>query len=273
MQGFRRRTDVPDGAFIQPVRVRSYEVGRHGQLTAGTVLRYLEATATEHSAYVGYDIAWYAQQGTAWVVRDMQLRLGASPAVGEELLSATWVSDYRRVQAQREYAVWCAGSMRPVARATARWAYVDTARGLPHRIYEGFGATYPLLRHRFAAPVLPPPPGDGALRAACHRLALTAREYEMDVQGHINNCVYVDWLTEAVRAAVPAAAGREGGWWRPRDLSIEYLRPTQAGDALTVVTRTAAHTARGLWAWQEVVRAEDGATCVRARAHYVASHP
>ena len=58
--------------------------------------------------------------------------------------------------------------------------------------------------------------------------------------------------------------------WRPRDLHIEYMRPAQAGEALRVETVAEPHTRRGLWIWQEIVRQEDGALCVRARSRHLA---
>lgn len=270
MNGLRSRRDVPEGAFIQPVTVRSYEVNRHGQLGAGTVLRYLEAIATEHSAALGFDFRWYEQQGSAWVVRDMHLRLGALPGIGEELLVATWVSDYRHVQAGREYAIWCAGTAHPMARASARWAYVDRVRGQPRRLFDEFTTNFPLLGNKLVPPKLPALPSGVAGLERRHTLNLTAREYEMDSQGHINNCVYLDWLVEGIAAIASDGLAPGGGMWRPRDLHIEYMRPAQAGEALRVETVAEPHTRRGLWIWQEVVRQEDGALCVRARSRHLA---
>jgi acyl-CoA thioester hydrolase len=269
VKGLRGRSDVPDGAFIEPVRVRSYEVDRRGRLAPGTVLRYLEAVATEHSASLGFDVGWYAEQGTAWVVRDMHLRLAARPHVGDELLVATWVSDYRRVQAGREYAVWCAATAEPVARASARWAYIDRVSGQPTRIYPEFATNYPTLGRKLAAAALPEEPGEAIGDLRRQELALAAREYEVDPQGHINNCVYLDWLTEGARSAAEPGEGNQT--WRLRDVQIEYMRPSQAGEALRVVSTLAMPSRRGLWAWQEVVRERDGAVCVRARSQYLAA--
>jgi acyl-CoA thioesterase FadM len=248
------------------MRVRSYEVDRHGRLAASTVLRYLEAIATEHSASLGFDFSWYERQGTAWVVRDMYLRLGALPSIGEDLLVATWVSDYRRVQAARDYAIWCPRSSRPVARASARWAYVDRVRGQPQRLFDGFPTIFPQLGSRLISPTLQPPAEVAPTRER-HTLALTAREYEMDSQGHVNNCVYLDWLAEGNCGA----RGIASRTWRPRDVRIEYIRQLQAGDALSVLTTVERRSARGLSTWQEVLRDTDGAPCVRARSRYLVS--
>src|SRR5215813_10524087 len=116
---------VPSQAFTQRLRVRSYEVDRSGRVRPGTILRYFEQLATEASTVAGFSPAWYLRQGAAWVVREMDLLLGVLPTVGDDLVLATWVSDFKRVQALRDYALWHADTARLVARAHARWAYID----------------------------------------------------------------------------------------------------------------------------------------------------
>src|SRR5258708_18308711 len=123
--------DVPAGAFHMNLRARSYEVQRDGRIRPGTLLRYLEHLATEASASLGFDAAWYVREGSAWVVRNMNVLLSRLPTVGTALGLATWVADFGRVQALRGYAVWEAGTGRPIARAQARWAYVDRLPGQP----------------------------------------------------------------------------------------------------------------------------------------------
>lgn len=271
------RAVVPEGAFIQPVRVRSYEADRSGRIGIGTILRYFESIATEASASVGFDARWYERAGTAWVVRDMDVLLGTLPGIGEEVLLATWVSSFRRVQAGREYALWRRDDGRLVARASARWAYVDRERGQPVRLFDGFGASFPVLEHQMprrrarAAEVVAPA---GAREVARHALLVAAREYEMDTQQHVNNCVYVDWMREGLRALVRDAAGqaelaegaaaRDGRMPRARAYQIEYVRPAVAGDALRVATSARLAGSRGLRAHQEITNARDGTVCVRA---------
>jgi acyl-CoA thioester hydrolase len=271
MTEFRARLDVPEGAFVQPMRVRSYEVDRRGQLSVGTILRHIESAATEHSASVGFDFAWYERAGAAWVVRDMRLRVSALPGIGEELLVGTWVGDFRYVQANREYAIWRARDARLVARAIGRWAYVDRVRAQPMRIPPAFSASFTIPESRFAPRDLPEPPAGGTLPpgAVRNHLRLVAREYEMDAQGHINNCVYADWLAEGLRLAALQLDIPNPGFWRSRDLRIEYVRPVLADDLLMIQTTILAGGRRALLAWQEITRVEDGTPIVRARVRYL----
>lgn len=272
MDGYISRTSplrgVPAGAFVLPIQVRSYEATRSGRITPAVVLRYLEYLATQASAERGFGHEWYESIGSAWVVRDMALRLGTLPGIDEYLRMATWLSEFRRVQAFREYALWDERTGRLIARARARWAYIDRVRGVPIRIHddllEGFGILgYPLLRR-------PAPPSPEAEHTPRHTMRLTAREYEADTQQHINNCVYVDWLEEAARearAANPELAPTPDHW-HPRWYTIEYAHPTLPGDSVSIATQARRSASRLLNVWQ-TVRGQDEGVSVRAYSQHL----
>lgn len=251
------------------LQVRSYEVLRNGCVSPATILRYLEHVATEASAYLGFDYRWYEAHGSAWVVREMNLALAHLPGIDDELVLATWLSDYKRVQASREYAVWDRRSRRHVARAQARWAYIDRYRGIPMRIHDELHARFPLLGHPMRI-------HDTRLAGSTRQpetrrdFELVAREYEADTQQHVNNCAYVDWLNVALGDAVTAspelAAGRTV---RPRRYRIEYARPTLPGDAVRIDTALAPAGSRRLTVSQEIVNLVTGATTVRAHSEHL----
>jgi fatty acyl-ACP thioesterase A len=260
---------IPDNAFTDRLRVRSYEVGKHGTIGLGTALRYCEALATDASAAVGFDRAWYEAHNAAWVVREMTILLGVLPRIGEELGLATWVANFRRVQAQREYAVWQTATGRMVARASARWAYCDADLGQLIRIPGGIletmrspGAAMPAYRHR----QFPSVTGAGTSSS----IFLQAREYETDTQQHVNNCVYADWLAEAfieaTRTAPDTCRAPES---RPRFYRIEYIRAVVAGDALRIETDTAPRGGRGIRARHSIVHAETNTAVVQAYSEHI----
>lgn len=260
---------APSNAFVLPLAVRSYEVASTGHVSAATIFRYLEHVATLASADRGFDSRWYVDHGAAWVVREMQVRFGRLPGIGDELRLATWVSEFRRVQAQREYAVWLAGGGRLVARARARWAYVDRARGLPLRIPPEILGSISVLGH--AMPASSWSHSSGATATEQATLSLTARGYESDTQQHINNCVYVDWLDEALRRSRVHSRAREDERLAPRLLRIEYARPVRTGEKVEIATAWTPLGARGLSAAQELRHGETGAIAGRATARYLAT--
>jgi acyl-CoA thioesterase FadM len=270
-----KRASVPEGAYVQTWQVRSYEAERNGRIGISTVLRYFEAVATEHSTAAGFDPHWYERQQSAWVVRDMHALLGDLPGIGEDVGVATWVADWRRVQATREYAIWRQESGRLVARASARWAYIDRVRGLPQRLYPEFSTSFAMLGHAMAPRRLPAI-GASEEPGSESQLPLTARDYETDTQQHINNCVYADWLREGLHLALPALLANRGAdptpenrTLRPRYYQIEYVRPALAGDEIRVATTLRVRGLRGMSAWQEIANASSGGICARARSEHL----
>ncbi len=250
----------PAQAWEDTLTVRSYEVGLDGGVRPGVILRYLENLATRASAGLGYDNRWYRDHRGAWVVREMSLLLGARAAIDDDLRLATWVSDFRRVQAMRDYLITRADTGRLVARAQARWAYIDRLTGqltrIPDDIISRMGPWGYGMRPRRTLT-----PSDDLAPTAS--MPLVARVYEADTQGHINNCVYLDWFDEAAsQASAPA---------RPRFFRLEYIRPALPGDALIIHTAPAAARSRGLALWQWMTPADGGAPIARAWSEWLAA--
>lgn len=254
------RTDsrFPTQAWEDTLTVRSYEAGRDGGVRPGVILRYLENLATRASAGLGYDNRWYRDHRGAWVVREMSLLLGARAAIDDDLRLATWVSEFRRVQATRDYLITRADTGRLVARAQARWAYIDRVTGqltrIPDDITSRMGPWGYGMRPR-----RPRATSDGLTAAAS--MPLVARAYEADTQGHINNCVYLDWFDEA---ASQASA-------RPRFFRLEYIRPALPGDALIIHTAPVVTRSRGLALWQWITPADGGAPIARVWSEWLAA--
>jgi acyl-CoA thioesterase FadM len=194
----------------------------------------------------------------------MDVWLGTLPGMNEELRLATWVADFRRVQARREYAVTRAAGGALVARASGRWGYVDRLTGHPRRLEDELAsafAVYPAEGLAPSAAAAPVPP------VASASMTLAARSYEADTQGHVNNTVYADWLVEGLRRLarerpdLPALRATV-----PRRYLIEYVRPVRVGDTVTVATGVLPLGSRRLAVEQSVTRAADGALCLTARA-------
>jgi acyl-CoA thioester hydrolase len=255
---------APADAFVEPLRVRSYEVGETGMIGLGTLLRYLELVATDHSASQGFDHRWYERQGSAWFVRTMDLLLGTPPGMNKPLLVATWVSEFRRVQARREYAITCAESGALLARASARWGYVDRASGRPRAMDDALTAAFTIHSNHVLLPASPAVP---LATVASERMALVARRYEADTQGHINNSVYGDWLLEALGGLWRALPNWYSGWApRLRRFRLEYLHPVQAGDSVAITSSAGMDGSRRLEVEQVITDDATGAVCLVARA-------
>ncbi|HEU5347291.1 MAG TPA: acyl-ACP thioesterase domain-containing protein [Ktedonobacterales bacterium] len=259
---------APPGAYTEPLSIRSYEVSRTGFPQPGTILRYLEYLATRASGSHGYTNTWYAEQGSAWLVREMSLLLGWLPPMDSELMMATWVAEFRRVQAFREYAIWHPTSGRMVARARARWAYVQRHTGQPLRVPDEMAALFGSPNSTTRLPVRMPQPTEDPLWRG--EQTIVAREYEADVHQHINNCVYGDWLYEGATATL-RGAGHAAGEVRPRFLTLEYLRQVRPGDQVRIHTTLHPDGSRRLRADQFISDAVSGDVILRGQTRYLTS--
>ncbi len=257
---------APPNAFTEPLTIRSYEVTRTGYPQPGAILRFLESLAVHASSSHGYTNTWYEEQGSAWLVREMSLLLGWLPPMDTELMMATWVAEFRRVQAFREYAIWHPATGRIVARARARWAYVQRHTGQPLRVPEAMAALFASASSAMRLPALSR--NSTSTPVLRGELSIVAREYEADVHQHINNCVYGDWLYEGV-AATLRAAGHAAGEARPRYLTLEYLRPVRPGDHVRIETALCPDGSRRLRAEQVVRDAANGETILRGQTSYL----
>lgn len=241
-------------------QVRSYEVGRLGIVSSGTLLRYLEHLATEGSAAAGYPRSWYDEHDTAWVVRQMAFEQERPIGIGEMLALETWPSQFARIQAYREYLISSASTGQALARAHAHWVYVSRQRGLPTRLPADF------TDHAIPDPQevrLAPPPAIQPFKKEVpqFRMELRARRAEADTMGHINNTVYMDWLEEAVYEALevlPASLGEAGDFPSMPErcfvkrARLDYMKSCLPGEAVEIQTTCTGWYAGGL-AWQQTI--------------------
>jgi acyl-CoA thioester hydrolase len=101
------------------------------------------------------------------------------------------------------------------------------------------------------------------------------RTYELDVNGHVNNAVYLNWAEQLATEHIEAAGfGQswvlaQGGAWLVRRHEITYRRPAVYGDELMLTTRAVSiKGARGLRA-TTVTRDSDGATIADVMTEWV----
>ena len=212
----------PDRCSV-PYRVRFDEAGPDGLLRTSVLLRYAQDVAWHHSASRGFDRAWYAERGLAWLVRAAEVAVVAPVAVGFELVGTTQVVGWRRVWARRRT------EFHDASGNLAAWTQIDwvllDARGAPTRIPAVFEPVFgaPTATFGLARVALGEPPADARL------VQFTVRPHELDPMVHVNNAIYADWLEEAVIEAGDPSATRVV----PRLARLEYAAPADAGARLT----------------------------------------
>src|SRR5512136_2963825 len=97
-------------------RVRYVECDAYGHVNNANYLRYMQESAFDASAAVGYDVKRYDELGQYWLVRETEVEYVKPLKYGDEFEITTWVVDFRRVRSRRAYEFRLAGSAAIVAR-------------------------------------------------------------------------------------------------------------------------------------------------------------
>jgi len=228
---------------------------------AGDVWRMLQEVAVEASTRVGWAPMRYRAEGSAFVMRTMDVVHVREALYGEALAARTWVRPFKRgVFSTREIGIDSAEDGTPIARATQQWVHVNAtmkpARApaaladafVPHDEPEDPSATMPEIEETLAGPV--------------HRFTFEPWFTSMDPLDHVNHPAYVDFCDEAL-ARVAHAAGLRPVALRPHAERMTYTRGVEALDRTTVETELRGRTAAGAVVCAHRVVLGDGTLCAK----------
>jgi len=223
-------------------RVRHYECDTYGHLNNVNYVRYMQETALDASAAVGWDDARYEAVGHQWLIRETSVEYLLPLTYNEEVTITTWVDDFRRVRSRRLYEFNRVSDGVLVAKGITDWVYLNTQTLRPTRIPEDmiydfdpdWDGTLGDSRDKFPEP--PPPP------EAIYGLPRRVEWRDVDTIGHANNATYFDYFQD-----IATQIGRQYKWDMARiteagfamvlrKLHVEYLQPALLDDELTIST-------------------------------------
>lgn len=223
-------------------RVRNYECDAYGHVNNANYLRYMQETALDASAAVGFDEARYYALGHIWMIHETNVEYLQPLRFGDSVEVTTWVGDFRRVRSRRFYELRNPATGDSVARASTDWVYVDLATQRPAQVPPEMIAAFmpdaseetPHPRDPFpAAPPTPPRP---------FTMQRVVEWRDIDPAGHVNNATYFNYMEECGIQAAQAfgwAMTRmqdEGFAILARRHRIEYRQQAALGDELAITT-------------------------------------
>ncbi|MBC7324631.1 MAG: acyl-ACP thioesterase [Moorella sp. (in: Bacteria)] len=191
--------------YQRDYEVHYYETNFMLEASPVTILGYLEETATCHSETAGIGITELNSAGRGWIVYRYHLQMSRYPRWQEHITVTTWVKNFQRCFAYRDFYIHDAGG-NLIGQAASIWIFLDIDKKKPLRIPPWLAEAYG-LHPQVAIPGgfndLPPLEKPTAARE------FTVRAADLDINHHANNKRYIDWILESVplevhRAAFPA---------------------------------------------------------------------
>ncbi|CAL1356122.1 unnamed protein product [Linum trigynum] len=194
-------------AYRQTVVVRSYEVGPDKTATLDSILNLLQETALNHvwmSGLLGNGFGathGMVRNNLIWVVSRMQVQVDHYPIWGEVLDIETWVGASGKNGMRRDWLIRSQATGQVFARATSTWVMMnEKTRRLSKMPEEVRQEISPWFIHKQAIPV---PLHDAKIlkldtTAKYRNTDLKPRRSDLDMNHHVNNVKYVNWMLEAI---------------------------------------------------------------------------
>ena len=205
--------------------VRTYECGPDGAASMASVCNYLQEAASLNAETLAFSKSNFeaAGENISWVLTRLKVRMTRFPRWGETVSILTFPRGGRRIVAYRDFLLsGTAGE--ELGRATSEWMLIDLASRKVMAIPDSVFAAANTVRE----PVF----GEESfakLRWDCREMAgdalsFRARRGDIDLNGHVNNVHYVEWLMEGR----PEAAGP------CHEIDIVFKSETLAGEEVRV---------------------------------------
>lgn len=232
--------------------VRTYECGPDGRATMASVCNWLQEAASLNAETLAFSKSDFeaAGENISWVLTRLKVRIARFPKWEEKVSILTFPRGGRRIVAYRDFVLTGADGVE-LGRATSEWMLIDLASRKIVAIPDGVFAAANTVRE----PVFGEEPF-AKLRWDCKAespdaLAFRARRGDIDLNGHVNNVHYVEWLMEGR----PEAAGP------CHEIDIVFKSETLAGEEVRVES---VETEPGVYVHR--VYAPDGRDHVLARS-------
>jgi len=209
---------------MEPIYERNFAVtaadtDRHGRLKPSHILMMLQEVAGDHSALLGTDRDSLMRKDLFWAVIRHRVQITRLPGSGEKLTVQTWPMPTTRTAYPRSTVAYDAEG-RECFRGISLWVLMDAqsrAMVLPGK--SGVTVSGMLTGSELAVP------GSMALQNAGQKAERTVRYTDLDVNGHMNNCRYLDWVADTL-------PGSFHGAHAVSEFTVNYLSEAREGENL-----------------------------------------
>ena len=165
-----------------------------GRVKVATLCDFLQAAATSHAERLGVGMLELQAEGVTWMLAKMDISFGDWPRRHEKLSLRTWPSGVRgRLICCRDYDMRDSAG-RTVLKATSEWVCVNFETRKLARLSPKLMTLAPPDAPKVELPAMPDYDKDALSPAG--ECQIPVRRADLDVNRHVNNVHYIEWLFE-----------------------------------------------------------------------------
>lgn len=220
--------------FTQKHTIPCYDTDAAGRLKPASFMNLAQEAAGQHAVYLGFGYDDLIVSNTAWILSRMHIEFVDTPHWRDEVILNTWHKGPNRLFFLRDFLLTDTEG-EPKVKATTSWLVMnlETRRLVrdPKLLGEGSECHEDVIET--PADKVQMPKDVEAVHMFDHMVAYS----DIDVNGHTNNAMYMQWAMDAVDYDI--ASGRP-----VKSLTINFNHETKAGDVVAL--------------YKSIVEAEDG---------------
>ncbi len=205
--------------YIDNFTLTDLQCDRFGRLKSAAILWFVQEMAGRHCQILKLDWNTLASKGMFWAIIRHRVQIKRLPHKGETIRIETWPMPTTRVAYPRNVVAFDE-SGNELFRTTSLWVLMDMesrAMILPGK--SGVEVAGVLRGGELPIPGSLSP----ASLSGCQER--TVRFTDLDLNGHMNNCRYLDWAADLLPSHFHQAH-------QVRDITLGYLSEAREGDGL-----------------------------------------
>lgn len=193
-----QRVAIDSNVLREAFQIRSYEVDCHNRLSILALFSFMQEAAGKHAAALGVSIHQLRSENFTWLLSRLKIRIASYPGWNDHIHVSTWPSGTQQLFALRDFAINDSHD-RIIAAAVSAWLVIDLQKRRPVRIAPFVERLKPVEGSHIMPDRLDKLP---ALSRHEHERNFAVRYSDLDINQHVNNVRFVEWVIEGVPPAV-----------------------------------------------------------------------
>lgn len=211
-----------DSFFLQKFHIPCYDTDVSQRLKPVSFMNYAQEIANCHASVLGFGYDDLIRTRTAWVLSRMHVKFFRHPLWREEVCLKTWHKGPEGLLYIRDFNMTGPDGKEVLVAATTSWLVVniDTRRLVREVLLDEDSICKDDAVSPSCGKIRIPDNGTAVL-ASSHKVSYS----DVDMNGHANNAMYVQWAMDAMDVALTSA--------KPlRELKINFNHEVRAGETV-----------------------------------------